>query len=161
MKILIFIILCLFELNAVSLDEVVGEWQATTKSVNQGTNTVEKEYLHFNADRTFSIVLLVSIEKDNSFVKDLRIEASGIWKVWEETLVAVVHKVNVPIAGEVYGITTSSLKQIAQTFKQKFENEPIRISMVKDVTANSLTLSNEKRQKTVYTRSNVSLYALK
>lgn len=161
MKILMFLIICIFELNAVNLDEVVGEWEATTHSVTLGTKTVEKESLHLNADRTFSIVLLVSIAKDDSFVKDLRIEASGIWKVWEETLVVVVRKVNVPVAREVYGVTATSLKQVAKTFRQTFKNEPIRISIIEDVTANGLILINEKKQKSTYTRANVSLFALK
>ncbi len=161
MKILMLILLCMFELNAVNLNEISGEWRAVTHSVNLGTQTVEREFLHLNADRTFSIVLLVSISKDESFVKDLRIEASGIWKVWEDTLVAVVHKVNVPVAGEVYGVTTSSLKKIAKTFKLTFENEPIRISRIENLTTNSLTLVNEKKQKITYTRAKVSLYALK
>jgi len=152
MKIFILIMALMLELSAVSQQEIVGKWYAVTKSTNNGTLTIEKEYLYFNADRTFSIVRLVSIQKGKAFIKDLRIEGSGIWKVWNSTLVAVVKKVNIPSAKEVYLISQESLRNLSNTFKHKFEKEPIRISTIHRIDKKSLTIVNEKGQKTSFKR---------
>ncbi len=152
MKVFILILVFVLELSAVSQNEVMGKWYATTQSNNNGTVTTEKEYLHLNADRTFSMVILVSLQKGNAFVKNLRIEGSGIWKIWNNTLVAVVKKVEVPHAGEVYLISQESLRNLAKTFKNRFKNEPIRINTIQHIDKNSFITVNEKSKETVYKR---------
>ncbi len=152
MKVFMLILVCVLELSAVDQNQLMGKWQAVTQTTNNGTVTIEKEYLHLNADRTFSLIILVSLQKEEAFVKDLRIEGSGIWKVWNQTLVAVVNKVEVPVAGEVYLISQESLRNLAETFKHKFQNEPIRINTIQSIDRNSLTTVNEKAKKTSYKR---------
>ncbi len=152
MKVFMLILVFVLELSAVSPNEVMGKWQSTTQTINNGTQTIEKEYLYLNADRTFSIVILVSLQKEDAFIKDLRIEGSGIWKVWNNTLVAVVNKVKVPSAKEVYLISQASLRNLSETFKHRFENEPIRINIIQSIAKNNMIILNEKEKETRYKR---------
>ena len=152
MKVFMLSLLLVLELSAVSPGEIIGKWQSTTQTLNNGTRTIEKEYLHLNEDRTFSMVILVSLQKEDAFIKDLRIEGSGIWKVWNNTLVAVVNKVKVPNAGEVYLISQKSLENLSETFKRRFKNEPIRVMMIESIDKNNMIIFNEKVQKTHYKR---------
>lgn len=152
MKVLMVFLLIMVELNAVSTNELIGKWQSRRETNTNGTLTIEQEHLHLKGNHTFSIVLFVSIRKGDAFIKDLRIEGSGIWKVWENTLVAVVQKIEVPKAGEIYLISQASLRNLAATFKRRYENEPIRINKIMALDQNNLTLINEKEVKTAYKR---------
>lgn len=152
MKTLFVLALCLFELHAVNLNAMYGKWYAVEQSTNNGTLTIEKEYLTLNANRTFSILVLVSVQKGDAFIRDLRIEGSGIWKVWQDKLVIVVKDVQVPMAGEIYKISQASLRNLAANFKSRFVNEPIRISIIKSMDHRHLTTSNEQGKVTHYNR---------
>ena len=152
MKVFILILVFVLELSAVSQNEVIGRWYDVSQTTNNGTLTIEKEYLHLNADRTFSIVILVSIQKGEAFIRDLRIEGTGIWKVWNNTLVVVVKKVKVPSAKEVYLISQESLRNLSANFNRKFQNEPIRISTIHQIDKNSMSTINENAEKTSYKR---------
>jgi len=142
----------ILELSAVDRNEVSGKWKAVSKSSNNGTLTIEKEYLNLNTDRSFTIVLLVSVQKGEAFIKDLQIKGSGIWKIYENTLVAVVNKMEVPSAKEVYLISQSSLRNLAENFKRRFQDEPIRILKIKSIDRNSLITENENLLQTHYSR---------
>jgi len=144
--------LCLVELHAVNLNALYGKWYSIEQTTNQGTLTIEKEYLTLNANRTFSILVLVSVQKGDAFIRDLRIEGSGIWKVWQDKLVIVVKDVQVPKAGEIYRISQASLRNLAANFKSKFVNEPIRISIIQSMDTRHLTTSNEQGKITHYKR---------
>lgn len=146
------ILLLIMEVGAVSKDEVTGNWMAVTKSTHNGTLTIEKEYLHLKADRTFTVMLLVSVQKGDAFIRDLEIKGSGIWKVSDHTLVAVVNKMEVPFAKEIYLISQASLRHLATSFKQRFQREPIRILRIKSIDANNLITKNEALKQTHYTR---------
>ena len=152
MKTLLIIILCLVPLHAVNLNALYGKWYSIEQTTNQGTLTIEKKYLTLNANKTFSILALVSVQKGDAFIRDLRIEASGIWKVWKDQLVIVVKDVQVPKAGEIYRISQASLRNLASTFKSRFEKEPIRILTIKSIDQNNLTTVNEALKQTHYIR---------
>ena len=152
MKVLIVLLLLMVELSAVSTNELVGRWQAMRQVTNKGTLTIEKEYLTLNANHTFKILAFVSVKKENAFIKDMRIDASGIWKVWNNTVVIVVNKVEVPNAAEIYRISQESLRNFAATFKRKYENEPIRINKIMALDQNNLRWVNEAEVVTAYTR---------
>lgn len=152
MKVLLVMLMLLLQLGAVERSDVAGKWKAVTKSTNHGTVTLEKEYLHLNADRSFNIVLLVSVQKEEAFVKDLQIKGSGIWKVSDNTLVVVVNKLEVPFAKEVYLISQESLRNLAANFKRRFENEPIRILKIKSFDKHRLITVNEASKETQYSR---------
>lgn len=152
MKTLLIVMVCFIELYAVNPNALYGDWNAIEQSTNSGTLTIEKEYLTLNANRTFSILVLVSVQKGDAFIRDLRIEGSGIWKVWEDKLVIVVKDVQVPKAGEIYRISQASLRNLAANFKSKFVNEPIRISIIKSMDNRQLTTSNEQGKITHYKR---------
>ena len=141
------------ELSAINQNGVlVGKWQSISQSKNKGTLTIEKDYLTLNANNTFSILLLVSIQKGDAFVKDLQIKGSGIWSVHNNTLVYVIKKVDVPFAKEVYLISQQSLLQLANFFKKRLTDKPIRINTIQRMDGKHLTLINEREIVTRYTR---------
>ena len=152
MKVLIMLLLIIAELSAVSTNELVGKCQSMRQGTNNGTLTIEKEYLTLRNNHTFSILVFVSVQKEDAFIKDLRIEGSGIWKVWNNTLVIVVNKVAVPKAGEIYRISQASLRNLAATFERRYKNEPIRINKIMDLDQKHLKLINELEVQTIYTR---------
>jgi len=141
------------ELSAINQNGVlVGKWQSISQSKNKGTLTIEKDYLTLNANNTFSILLLVSIQKGDAFVKDLQIKGSGIWSVHNNTLVYVIKKVDVPFAKEVYLISQQSLLQLANFFKKRLTDKPILINTIQRMDGKHLTLINEREIVTRYTR---------
>ncbi len=153
MKILVMILLMMVELSAINQNGVfVGKWQSISQTKNKGTLTIEKEYLTLNANSTFSILLLVSVQKGDAFVRDLQIKGSGIWTVHNDTLVYVVKKVDVPFAKEVYRISQESLLQLANYFKKRLTEKPILINTIQSMDGKHLTLINEREVVTRYTR---------
>ena len=149
MKMIILLVLCIFQLQAAS---VVGKWHSYVKSTTNGTVTTEKEYLSLNGDNTFAIALFVSLQKGDAFIKDLRIEGSGIWKRRDDTLVIYIQKVEVPFAKEIYLISQESLRNLANNFKYKYENEPLKIIVIEYLDDQKLVTENEKGQVTSYSR---------
>ena len=152
MKVFILILALMVALTAADKRVVTGTWKSVAKSTNNGTLTIEKEYLYLNANSTFSIVLLVSVQKGDAFIRDLQIKGSGIWKVSDNTLVAVVNKMEVPFAKEIYLISQSSLRNLAENFKRRFQKEPIHILTIKSIDQNNLITGNEALKETHYTR---------
>jgi len=129
---------------------LTGRWEATTISNNQGTQTIEKEYLWLKPNHTFSILLLVSVQKEDAFVKGLEIKASGVWHSHKEILVYRVQNIDVPFAKEVYRISMASLRTLSEYFKSRFENETMRIIKIKELSQKRLVLVNEKGYQTDY-----------
>lgn len=153
MKILVLILLMMAELSAVNQNALfAGQWQSVRQTKNQGTLTIEKEYLNLNANNTFSLLLLVSVQKGDAFVRGLQIKVSGIWKVNKDVLVYVIQEIDVPFAKEVYRISQDSLTQLANHFKHRFDSQPIRILSVQSMNAKSLIVMSEKGLATHYTR---------
>jgi len=152
MKFIIIILLFVLELHAVNQNDIMGNWRSTARTLNNGTETIEKEYLTLNANRTFSLIILVSVKKDQAYVKDLRIEVSGNWDSRDNTLVYVIKRVNVPAAKEVYLISQRSLENLAANFKDKYENDDIHISKINYTDSTNLTVINEKGRETSYRR---------
>ncbi len=152
MKIFMMIVAFVLELGAVDQAELTGKWHAVTEATNNGTLIIEKEYLHLNADKTFSITLLVSVQKGEAFIKDLQIKGTGIWKVSRDTLVIVINNIEVPFAKEIYRISQASLRTLADNFKHKFQNEPIRIITIKSIDQKNINTVNEALTQTHYIR---------
>jgi len=152
MRVFMIMLALMLDLHAVDQMVIVGKWQGVTQTSNHGTSIIEKEYFYLNADRTFSLTMLVNLKKSDAFVRDLRIEGSGIWRVKDDTLVLVINKVEVPFAKEIYLISQESLRNLADNFKHKFEDEPIRLSTIKHVDNANLILINEALKETQYIR---------
>ena len=152
LKIFILLLVFIFELHAVNKNDIMGNWQSVNRTLNNGTETIEKEYLTLNANNTFTLVILVSLQKDEAFVKDLRIEITGNWESRDNTLVYVIKMVNVPTAKEVYLISQESLENLAETFKFKYENDTIHMGKIKYIDATNLIIIGEKLRETKYKR---------
>ena len=153
MKIVMMILIMMAELSAMNQNGLlVGKWQSISQTKNKGTVTIEKEYLSLNANNTFSILLLVSVQKGDAFVRDLQIKGSGIWKAHKGTMVYVIKTVDVPFAKEVYRISQTSLEQLANYFKHRFDGQPIRINSITQLNAKQLSVINENNKETHYTR---------
>lgn len=152
LKIFLFFIALTLNNYAITPNEIIGNWKSYRESTTNGTVTVEKEYLHLNANHTFTIQIYVSVQKGDAFIKDLRIEGSGIWKNRDDVLVLYIQKVEVPFAKEIYLISEESLGNLANNFKQKYENEPLRIIYIENYSPNQLITSSQRLIKTTYTR---------
>jgi hypothetical protein len=140
------------QLQAIEHSQISGNWHATSRTLNNGTETIEKEYLTLNPNGTFSLVLLVSLKKDEAFVKDLRIEIGGNWESRDNTLVYVIKTVNVPNAKEVYLISQKSLENLAANFKYKYENDRIHINKIQMFDDKNLVILSEQNGETKYVR---------
>ncbi len=152
LKTIIILSLFVFELHAVNQNDIMGNWQSFIRTLNNGTEITEKEYLSLNANQTFTLVILVGLQKNEAFVKDLRIEITGNWESRDNTLVYVIKTVNVPKAKEVYHISQKSLEDLAATFKYRYENDRIHMGKIKYIDGTNFTLINEKLRETKYKR---------
>ena len=153
MKILVMILIMMAELSAMNQNRpLVGKWQTISQTNNKGTLTIEKEYMNLNSNNTFSLLLLVSVQKGDAFVRDLQIKVTGIWKVHKDTLVYVIKTIDVPLAKEVYRISQKSLEQLANHFRHRFDDQPIRILRIQSRNAQQLNVINEKGKVSQYTR---------
>ena len=153
MKILVMLLIMMAELSAMNQNGLlVGKWLSINQTTNQGTLTIEKEYLSLNANNTFSILLLVSVQKGDAFVKDLQIKVTGIWKVHKDTLVYVIKTIDVPLAKEVYRISQKSLEQLANYFRHRFDDQSIRILRIQSSNTQQLNVINEEGKVSRYTR---------
>jgi hypothetical protein len=153
LKILMTLLLLMGSLHAVSANDLLGSWYSSLRTLNNGTETIEKEYLTFNANGTFKLILLVSLKKDLSYVKDLRIEVVGNWEAKGNALIYVIKSVNVPSAKEVYQISKQSLDNFAANFKYRYENDKIHVNKITSLEAKNLTVLSEKGRETKYTRN--------
>ena len=151
-KTVITLFLLAINLHAVNQNDIMGKWESISRTLNNDTETIEKEYLTLNANRTFALVILVSVKKDEAYVKDLRIEVSGTWDSRDNTLVYVIKKINVPAAKEVYLISQQSLENLAANFKYKYENDAIHITRIKYIDRTNLNVIGEKGLETKYKR---------
>ncbi len=151
-KILLILIFTIIQIHAIDANKIIGNWNTITKTQDNGLVTIEKEYLNISPNNNFNIVLLVSVQKDQAYIKDLRIEAYGTWDVRDNTLVLVVSRVNVPQVQDIQQISQESLNNLAANFKAKYENNPIHILKVKFLNNSSLTIINEKYREVSYSR---------
>jgi hypothetical protein len=115
-KILFLLIFSIMQLQAVEANKIIGNWHTVTETRNNGLITIEKEYLNISQNSNFNIVLLVSVQKDEAYIKDLRIEAYGTWDVRDNTLVLVAKSVNVPQVQDINQISRESLNNLAANF---------------------------------------------
>jgi len=151
-KIILILVLSIGTLQAASDTQLIGSWYSVLRTVNNGTETIEKEYLTFNANSTFKLILLVNLKKDLSFVKDLRIEVIGNWEAKGNALIYVIKSVNVPSAKEVYQISQQSLEQVAANFKYRYENDKIHVNKIMSIEAKKMSIISEKGRTTNYSR---------
>ena len=151
-KIILILVLSIGTLQAASDTQLIGSWYSVLRTVNNGTETIEKEYLTFNANSTFKLILLVNLKKDLSFVKDLRIEVIGNWEAKGNALIYVIKSVNVPSAKEVYQISQQSLEQVAASFKYRYENDKIHVNKIMSIEAKKMSIISEKGRTTNYSR---------
>jgi len=119
-----------------------GNWHSFNKSNNYGTVLFENETLTLNSNGTFFMLILVDVQKGDSFIKGLRIEVSGIWRECDKTLSLVLKTLNVPFASVVSGISQASLNNISQTFKNKYRVDTIFLNKIINEEKNGFALKN-------------------
>ena len=127
-----------FQLSQAANTYLKGNWYSYSRSVNNNTEVIEKEYLNLYDNMNFQIVILVSLKKDISYVKDLRIEVNGTWDNRENILVFAIKSLNVPHAKEVSMISQQSLENLAQNFKSKYENDKLHMLKIIKLTDKEL-----------------------
>ncbi len=151
-KILFISVLFLGQLHALSAHKLIGSWYSSLRTLHEGTETIEKENLTFNANNTFTLVMLVSLQKDLSYVKDLRIEVYGNWEAKGNALVYTINTVNVPSVKDVYLISKQSLDNLAENFKYKWVSSKIHIYKILSLKKKKFSVRSEKGRITEYKR---------
>ncbi|GEM_PF-2511433 len=152
LKVLLTLLLFMGQAHAVGTNDIVGSWYSSLRTLNNGTETIEKEYVTFHANNTFMLVLLVSLKKDLSYVKDLRIEVSGNWEAKGNALIYTINSVNVPSVKEVYQISKQSLDNLAENFKYKWVSNKIHIYKIISFEPKKLSVRSERGRTTDYKR---------
>jgi len=151
-KTFLLILLFMGQLHAVTANDIVGSWYSSLRTVNNGTEIIEKESLKFNVNNTFMLVILVNLNKNPAYVKDLRIEVSGNWEAKGNALIYTINSVNVPSAKDVYQVSKQSLDNLASSFKSKWVSDKIHIYKIISFEPKKLTVKNGKGVITKYKR---------
>ena len=152
LKIIITLSLFLFQLHAVNQNDIMGNWQSFIRTLNNGTEITEKEYLTLNANQTFTLVILVNLNKNPAYVKDLRIEIIGNWEAKGNALVYTINSVNVPSVKDVYQVSKQSLDNLASSFKSKWVSDKIHIYKIISFEPKKLTVKSGRGIITKYKR---------
>jgi hypothetical protein len=131
---------------------ITGKWHDATRILNNGQETIEKSYLTLNPNGMFYILILVSVKKGDAFIKDLRVEIAGTWKVQDGVLKYVIKNVNIPSVKEVYLISQQSLDNLANVFKNTYTNNSVHVRKIELLDEKNMILVNEKGKKSTYKR---------
>jgi hypothetical protein len=132
---------------------IIGNWYMSSRSLNKGTEIIEKEYLNLYANHNFELLLLVSVKKGEAYIKDLRIEVSGVWEAKFGVLVYVIKSVNVPVAKEVYMISQKSLENLSASFRYRYVNSKIYINEIRFLDKSKLITFGSKSGENIYSRT--------
>lgn len=151
-KTFLLILLFMGHLHAVTANNIVGSWYSALRTVNNGTEIIEKESLKFNANHTFMLVILVNLNKNTAYVKDLRIEITGNWEAKGNALVYTINSVNVPSVKDVYLVSKQSLDNLASSFKSKWVSDKIHIYKIISLEPKKLTVKSGRGIITKYKR---------
>ena len=146
------LLLLIGPLHAVTANDIVGSWYSALRTVNNGTEIIEKESLKFNANHTFMLVILVNLNKNPAYVKDLRIEIAGNWEAKGNALIYTINSVNVPSVKDVYQVSKQSLDNLASSFKSKWVNDKIHIYKIISFEPKKLTVKSGRGVITKYKR---------
>jgi len=149
------ILVILFLLSSVGFanpHSIIGNWYASSRTLHNHSETIEKETLSLRSDNTFSIVLLVSVRNGDAYIKDLRIEVYGSWESKGNALILVINTLHVPSAKDVYLVSQASLETLAANFKAKYEGDRIYILKIKTLNQKQLITESGKGTVTKYKR---------
>jgi hypothetical protein len=150
---ILFTLLLFFQFSFAENASIIGNWYTSSRSFNKGTEIIEKEYLNLYANHNFELLLLVSVQKDEAYIKDLRIEVSGVWEAKFGVLVYVIKSVNVPVGKEVYMISQRSLENLSASFKYRYVNSKIYINEIRFLDKSKLITFGSKSGENIYSRT--------
>ena len=145
-------LLLLFQFATANTALITGKWHDATRILNNGQETIEKSYLTLNPNGMFHILILVSVKKGDAFIKDLRVEIGGTWKVQDSVLVYIIKNVNIPSVKEVYLISQQSLDNMANIFKNTYQNGSMQLRKIELLNEKNLILVNDNGKKSTYKR---------
>ena len=145
-------LLLLLQFATANTTLITRKWHDGTRILNNGQETIEKSYLTLNPNGMFYILILVSVKNGDAFIKDLRVEIRGTWKVQDSVLVYVIKNVNIPSVKEVYLISQRSLDNMANVFKSTYRNGSIQLRKIELLNEKNLILVNDNGKKSTYKR---------
>jgi len=132
--------------------KIPEEWITERKFVHNGEKHLEKETLDFRAD-TFRLILNITISKGTLLVRDLRIEASGLWKMRDDILVIVMQELRFAGVGETRGINRESFRTVIRELRGNYLTDPIRLYRVLKLTDSSFVIHGEENVEKSYSRN--------
>lgn len=152
MRKILFILLLLTVTGFANTHSLIGNWYASSRTLHNNSETIERETFSLKSDKRFSIVLLVSVKNGDAYIKDLRIEVYGSWESKGNALILVIKTLRVPSAKDVYLVSQSSLETLAANFKAKYESDKIYILKIKALNKKQLVTETTKGTITKYKR---------
>jgi len=151
MKKIIFILLISF-VSASATMNLSGNWKSYSKTINNGSTTVEDEILTLNPDGTFSTTINVNVIKGESYLKNLKILVDGIWKERQGTMVFVIKNFNIPSPVKVNKLNTDSVNAIVDIFKNRYTLDTIIIRWILKEEGTSYTVKTEENKFITYSK---------
>ena len=152
MRNILFILLLLTISSFANPYSLIGKWYASSRTLHNHSETIERETLTLRSDKRFSIVLLVSVKNGDAYIKDLRIEVYGSWESKGNALILVINTLRVPSAKDVYLVSQASLETLAANFKAKYEGDKIYVLKIKTLNNKQLITESGKGIITKYKR---------
>jgi len=152
MRKILFLLLLLTVTGFANPHSIIGNWYASSRTLHNNSETIERETLTLRSDKRFSIVLLVSVKNGDAYIKDLRIEVYGSWESKGNALILVINTLRVPSVKDIYLVSKASLDTLAANFKAKYESDKIYILKIKALNEKQLVTESAKGTVTRYKR---------
>ena len=127
--------------------DLLGEWQTQREFAGNGERHLELENLKFMPD-TFRLILTVTIQKGDLLVDRLRIQANGLWKLKDDTLVLVMQEIRFLDVAQTKGIDKSSFEKLIRDLRSRYLSDPIKIIRLDTLNGKTLTIGQGEESKT-------------
>lgn len=129
------------EVQAADSSTLLGTWKTHRAFAANGERHEETEILRFNPG-SFRMQLFTTIRKGPFLVKNLRIEATGIWKRRDRILVLMLQQIRFTGVDETRGINQASFNTLVRQLRGRYLSDPIRILSIQALGEDVLSLDN-------------------
>ena len=129
------------ELQAAGTPTLLGTWKSQRTFAMNGERHEETESLRFNPG-SFRMQFVTTIRKGPFLIKNLRIDATGIWKRRDRILVLMFQQIRFAGVDETRGINRASFDTLVRQLRSRYLSDPIRIFSLQALSQEVLSLDN-------------------
>lgn len=133
-----FLLLCL---QLAAGDSILGAWTLERHFTQNGENHREREELQLSPG-SFRMRLTVDITKGPVEIKGLAIDATGLWKLQDRTLVLILGEIRFAGVASTRGIDRGSFRTLVRQLRERYLSDPIRIFTLLSEDGRTLTLKS-------------------